>query len=273
MNLFKKRYPKVVEDIHNEFFTAGDKILEEAKAILKELDKQGFDKGKRLSALGFNRTKEAVSAVQNEVKMKVNAKLAELVQYYNRYYPNNKFITEEQVKTICEKYGLIFGDTTMYKGFVPENKLAIIENFKLRKEDSKAMWFEVTENHNGVVTLPLSVITEDDLTDFGKEYMSTRSYSYIAGSDGRLDFDVYKEETANLFKGLKFVKAQAVEKNLRICAPLKDMQIPLGKQVVGHKIQDIPDPVVLQPVRGGYLIVCAWGDEASDEIVVNQTMN
>ena len=39
------------------------------------------------------------------------------------------------------------------------------------------------------------------------------------------------------------------------------------------KTVNIPDPVVLQPVCGGYLIVCAWGDEASDEIVVNQQMN
>lgn len=36
---------------------------------------------------------------------------------------------------------------------------------------------------------------------------------------------------------------------------------------------NVPDPVVLQPVKGGFLIVCAWGEEASDEIVVNEKMN
>ena len=40
---------------------------------------------------------------------------------------------------------------------------------------------------------------------------------------------------------------------------------------------EIPDPVVLQPVnfKGEkyYLIVTAWGDEASDELVVNETLN
>ena len=51
------------------------------------------------------------------------------------------------------------------------------------------------------------------------------------------------------------------------------MEVKLNQRVVGYKIQNIPDPVVLQPVCGGYLIVCAWGDEASDEIVVNQQMN
>jgi len=42
------------------------------------------------------------------------------------------------------------------------------------------------------------------------------------------------------------------------------------------KIQ-IPDPVVLCPVMYGsekyYLIVTAWGKEASDKAVVNQKMN
>jgi len=40
---------------------------------------------------------------------------------------------------------------------------------------------------------------------------------------------------------------------------------------------EIPDPVVLKPVYYGgqkhYLIVTAWGLEASDELVVNEKMN
>lgn len=53
------------------------------------------------------------------------------------------------------------------------------------------------------------------------------------------------------------------------------MEIPTTKHLVGYKIQNIPapDPVTLQPVKGGYLILAAWGDEASDEIVVNQNNN
>ena len=36
---------------------------------------------------------------------------------------------------------------------------------------------------------------------------------------------------------------------------------------------EIPDPVVLQEVRGGYLIITAWGDEASDPLIVNKNNN
>jgi len=33
------------------------------------------------------------------------------------------------------------------------------------------------------------------------------------------------------------------------------------------------DPVVLQPVTGGNLIICAWGPEASDPLIVNERDN
>lgn len=33
------------------------------------------------------------------------------------------------------------------------------------------------------------------------------------------------------------------------------------------------DPIVLQPVDKGYLVISKWGIEGEDEIVVNQKMN
>lgn len=271
----KKVYPKVVEDIHNEFFTAGDNILQEATCLLKELETKDLAKGKRLAALGFGKTREAVVAVETENKLATTKEIADLVMYYRINYPNNKFITEEQVKAICEKYGLVCGETNMYKGFVPESKLSLIEKFKLKKQDESQYWFEITESNNGDnVKLPLSFISDKDLSERGINYFDGRNnlnYFYIKGVFG--DSDLCKPEVCELFNGLQFVKATMVDKSLRICAPLKDMEIPQGKEVKGYKIQDIPDPVVLQPVRGGYLIVCAWGDEASDEIVVNEINN
>ena len=275
-NLFKKEepktsYPTIVEEIHNEFYTAGDNILQEATCLLKELEQKDLTKGKRLASLGFGKTREAVSAIEAETKLATTKQIAELVVYYQRNYPNNKFITEEQVKHICEKYGLICGDTSMYKGFVPTGKLDLIEKFKLKDCDIIKHLFEITENHNGDnVVLPISHITDKDLTEFGLRDDS--GYFYICHSDGSTGMQV-KEDVYNMFKGLKFVKATRVDSKLKICAPAKDMEIPEGKQVVGYKIQDIPDPVVLQPVRGGFLVVACWGDEASDEIVVNQKMN
>lgn len=55
-----------------------------------------------------------------------------------------------------------------------------------------------------------------------------------------------------------------------IVAPLKDFDL-MGYHKEGRKIvkNAPPDPVVLFPVKDGYLIITAWGDEASDPIVQN----
>lgn len=45
-----------------------------------------------------------------------------------------------------------------------------------------------------------------------------------------------------------------------------------GMKKVGHILKN-EDPIVLQPVRGGYLIVTSWGLEAGDEEVVNSINN
>lgn len=50
----------------------------------------------------------------------------------------------------------------------------------------------------------------------------------------------------------------------KICAPIKDMDTR-GYVQKGHIM--FYDPVVLQPVHGGYLIVAMWGDEANDELL------
>lgn len=237
-NTAQMRYPKEVESIHNEFFTAGDSILQEASCLLKELEEKDLAKGRRLAALGFGKTREAVVAIETENKLTTTKEIADLVIHYRVNYPNNKFITEEQVKQICEKYGLVCGETTMYKGFVPENKLSIIEGFKINKKDGSIFY----KYGNTLKTLQ-------------QWYEGGNSKSFV-DDNVKTQCEIYTE----------------IE-SLKICAPLKDMEIPNGKELKGYKIQSIPDPVVLQPVKGGYLIVCAWGDEASDEIVVNEINN
>ncbi len=234
----KRQYPKVVEDIHNEFFTAGDNILQEATCLLKELETKDLAKGKRLAALGFGKTREAVAAIETENKLATTKEIADLVMYYRINYPNNKFITEGQVKMICEKYGLILGDVSMYKGFVPLDKLRQIEKFTIKEKDVlKRIWSKDTAYRN-----PGELIND-------------------------------KGQNAQQYPSI--FKAVEVSEGLKICAPLKDMEITSKQILVGYKIEDkpIPDPVVLQPVKKGYLIVTAWGDEASDEIVVNEINN
>ena len=94
-------------------------------------------------------------------------------------------------------------------------------------------------------------------------------------SDDGIDW--YSDDFNNIF-GLQHLGrlrfTLEFSSTLSICAPMKHMNVPSNYKLIGYKyVKEIEDPVVLCRVRGGYLIVTAWGDEASDEIVVNPVNN
>lgn len=233
------KYPTEVLQIHHEFDIASERLLIEANSIIKEAETKDVDKVERLEKLGFKQVAQVTQIKPLLEKAKLSKEQTELVAYYSFNYPNNKFITEEQVKTICHKYNLVCGDVSRFKGFVPEKNLKEIESFKLKENDS---YVEI-RNYG----------YKDEITFISKnEYEQSIKYGVSA----------YRRYSRS---GLP----------LQICAPVKDMDISGLELVEGYKLQKkhIPDPVVLQPVKGGYLILTAWGDEASDELVVNQKFN
>ena len=62
-------------------------------------------------------------------------------------------------------------------------------------------------------------------------------------------------------------------KDLLIIAPERKIDTK-GKVKDGHILKiEIKDPVVLQPVNDGYLILSSWGLEASDELISNPINN
>lgn len=117
-----KSYPPEVLEIHHEFHTAAENILKEAKSIISEAATKNVSKVNRLEKLGFKQANQVTELKPLIKKAELSKEQIELVGYYKVNYPNNKFITEEQVKTICHKYNLVCGDVERFKGFVPEKK-------------------------------------------------------------------------------------------------------------------------------------------------------
>lgn len=264
-------YPKIVHEIHNEFLTAGDRILAEAKMVLEESKQKSIGKGKRLSAVGFDKCPEAVEAITAERRIILTKEMAELVKYYQINYPDSKFIAEDQVSVICKKYGLVCGEISMYRGFVPENKLSKIESFRFNKNDRIAGELSGSNLNTSIYNEHIGNVGCDEIKGYWKDLIIAGSVAtFTKGNSLSESFSARINSYFNLYTHLSVSNKNA---GLKICAPLKDMEIPKGKEIKGYKIQDIPDPVVLQPVKGGYLIVTAWGDEASDELVVNEISN
>jgi hypothetical protein len=263
-----KTTKQIIEEIHEDFYTEVDKLLAEAK-VSNSLDttkQELLDKCERLKALGFTKTKEMLDAEEEISRLKTlkleNEKkknLIEAINYFNIRYPNYKFITEDSVKKICTKYNLIYGSIDRYVGTVPDINLKHIEEFK---------------------------IIEDDECYF-HTLMSNRSSNYI-----KIKYESKKQHFERLKNNIENNKLQlelgSFSRNyyqeinkkcpLEIAAPIKDFNME-GMEVKDLKISkiEIPDPVVLKPIiyknQKCYLIVTAWGDEASDELVVNQNQN
>lgn len=248
----EKSVSQIIEEIHESFYTEVNKLLESAN-IQSSLatDKQDLiDKRNRLVALGFNNSaevKEAESEIQRlqtlERENSQKKELIEAINYFSFKYPAYKFITEESVKKICQKYGLVYGTIDRYIGTVPDKNLKHMEDFK---------------------------ISEDD-----ECYLKATSYG---GPNLYIDYMNKKEfeifvKTRPLYNIERYSQC-----SLEIAAPITDFNLE-SHEVKDFKISKtpVPDPVVLKPVifntQKYYLIVTAWGDEASDELVLNSNHN
>jgi hypothetical protein len=242
-----KDMSEVIAEIHNEFDTATEKLLNRAKEILA--NEKDTTKGERLDRLGFKSSKPAKEkSLDTSLKM-VNKQLADNIEYFSQWYPNQKFITEEIVKEICKKYGLVFGLAYWYAADVPEKNIQEMEGFIFREEDGKktTIYEKIYENGSKA-----------------KLYWKLNEY-------GRGDYVIAPLD--------KMVGDYVIERPpYMICAPISDFDEYYIKNYCrveeGYKLEaNLVDPIVLQPVNGGYLIVTKWGLEASDEIVVNEKMN
>jgi len=260
--LLKKRNSKLIKKIHNSFYSEVDQLLLFAKN--KEEEDNSKDdiiiKSNRLKKYGFTSTKEAKLANQkinenfkvlNDNKKKDN--LIEAINYFSRKYPLYKFITQESVMKLCEKYCLIYGDVKYYIGDVPEKNLQQIEKFKIDKEDE------------------CYVISEKFLYSPNK---LENNISYSEYELGKLEKQrILEKPIILLMNEIKHYLSP-----LEIVASSKDFDLN-NMEIKNFKIskKEIPDPVVLKPVfyNGDkyYLIITAWGDEASDESVVNTNFN
>ena len=271
----EKTTAEIIEEIHDSFYTEVDKLLESAK-VSKSIESQKdslIEKRDKLFALGFTNTAEVQEANIAIENLKKSERLIKTINYFSQKYPLYKFITEESVIKICEKYNLIYGDASKYIGKVPDKNLKEMQNFKVDIIDvcfsRTYSRFNNTENYISFMEF------KQEITNKISEERHLRGYSK---ADKEYPI-VFKEEIEKRIKNKLYHNYYSFKKyNLEIAAPLKDFDME-NYEIRNFKISkiEIPDPVVLQPVffegQKHYLIVTAWGIEASDEAVVNTIYN
>lgn len=246
----------LVEEIHQSFNSEMDVLLASTEELITP--SPAVEKSNRLTALGFTSSKEVVNAQPeiNRLKLaefenqdlKANQKAA---LYFQSRYPNYKFITESAVKKICDKYGLVYGEASRYKGDIPEKNLVEIENFSIQDQDECYMKENRINYFHGPVSREIDFISIDEYN--------------------KIDVKNTTEAFAQYLVQLNVQKCP-----LEIAAPVKDFNTH-GMSVNDFNLVVDNDPIVLNPVffegKKHYLIVTMWGPEASDELAINNKLN
>lgn len=141
--------PKVtVEQIHAEFDAGEQKFQDECEKLLSELKIPTVTKIERkaeiLEKCGFLNS-ETVKQSKNlkeeakkiQIKLEVTKKKAKFLKELKMNYPNEKFITVNELNRICDKYGLIHAPVKNYIKDVPEKNALEMYNLKKLKQEHK----------------------------------------------------------------------------------------------------------------------------------------
>jgi hypothetical protein len=241
-----------VKQIHDDFDAAADSLLREAG--LKQSE-QGFNvieqekKAVRLKLLGFTNSKE-VSSVD---KIKQDRLREYIAIHYKKMYPFLKFITENQLNYICNKYGLVYSSVRRYIGDIPMKNLEEIEKATI-KDDDLIRKPEKPETSN---KLEIELEKEKDLEN--RISVKTRYLEEIRSLSRtyRSEVEKYYERVDELF----------------IAAP---ESLFMSSERVGNELRSkasVKDPIVFRWVKGGLLIITKWGEEANDSALVIPELN
>ncbi len=262
---------KTIQKIHKKFDTAGEKILAEAKALIAAPMVNDTNKIERFQKLGFTSGKPIKDAEAMFGKQKEAQEMIDVIEYFQTYYPNYKFIPESAIEKICKKYNLLYGESKNYLGDIPEKNLAEIEAFKLREEDyyEEPTWGFLIDSHIQGLLLKYSQPTSFWFENTGSIVTSSGSGTtdsnigiipQIQANGTSVDYDTETKKKKPTFK---------------ICAPQTDFNTAGYEVKDGYKL--VYDPIVIQPVKYksivGGLIVSKWGLEGKDESLVNEKQN
>lgn len=269
MRLFSKREVDIkekIEEIHHSFNIEGEKLLKEAREVLAivTVTKEEKKMAERLGRVGFNLHPLRQLVAKKEESIRISEKMAQIVEYYNFYYPQNKFIDRVGVEKLCYKYNLYCGPVSNYIGGIPLANLEHVEKFHGREEDKVYQVSTIggwNEKIKRISYKDWTLVIEDKRLEEQREMERSNREGIL--------------EQVRIHHSFRtsYHHYSGPHEQLSICAPEKDFKLDERQKKVGKFIVTIPDPVVLYPVFDGYLIVTAWGLEASDDLVMNPKHN
>jgi hypothetical protein len=283
----KQTEEELIAEMHNEFDTAPERLLNEALDIMNEAEgnkvsteEEVLDKARRLYKLGFSNTE--IVAKMTEIKernklqdeiIKQEKKRAQRIAYYNDQYPKCKYLTIDELNRICKKYGLVYAKVEHYTKTVPTENLEEIEanNPNILFGDKPRVLHYIHWRLNSFAR-----VDEREMKKW--ENPLVREYDYEK-KFSRWDISMLLEEQYNLEKSLSIdgdgCSIETVDKSgLFIAAPKnhfnsKDLSFDGSHGLFSLKKSKVikTDPVVFKFVRDGVLIITKWGLVGDDPLL------
>lgn len=213
-------------DLHGD----QDKLIIEVISKGNVIDHTKNARMNTLASMMFYGSKSVIEHQSQEYNAARAKNVMERVRYYKQNYPLQKFISEEQVKDICEKYKLFLCNARYFIAEIPEKNQKEIVDFRVIRKDVREIW-------------------DGSLSFSGGGFIGTSCKPTPPNENERI-----------------------LGKGLHVIAPEDNFHSSAGFEKIGHKLID-NDPIVLQPVEHGYLIISSWGLEAGDPTIVNPINN
>lgn len=226
------------EEIFLDAVSMEERLLQELETRLKEPSycDEDVNRLKRLHTLGFSKAKQ-VQPILSDVYNRDDAlRTFDLIKDYQQRYPFNKFIDEKSINIICQKYGLVLGDAYAYIGGIPRKNQEEIVNFRVKCIDT---YYRKQVRSSS----PPEIIYYTKIDALGRMLGISKE-----------EFEMNNDE--------EMISATM----LKVIAPISKFDkdyVKFSKLTSGYKIEP-KDPIVLQPVRGGYLIVSSWLGDGED---------
>lgn len=290
----------IIQEIHNSFSIAEKQLLKQAEKVISDRNNPDIDK---LAILGFRKSKNVIGLSPESIRKAVE--FIELQKIYTIIAPKYKFITEEKRIEICKRYGIVMADVERFIGEIPDKNVQDIIDFKISDGkylvNSKAItgyksykFSEMTNEHlyNAIgkfmyltdphwKSLIEPLIAEyykrnpKDFKPLGEQSWKDKdTYFYIRGS--RVDVSIDKIRNYSSSTNPEFYIVSNIEQLDTTKAVVDEnmyLSTELWSQQENMRLLQEQDPIVLAKVKGGYLVVTAWGNEASDNEVINPVYN
>jgi hypothetical protein len=229
---------KTFKEVHEE-------LENESLFLDKNHDINDFrDKANFLYKIGFT------NSIATKIYDAISENASVIQDYKNKYHGIYKFILKPQLERVCEKYNLYVRDTKFFLGDIPEKNIKDMMNFQICIDD-----LPIDEDEKDRIIMSLFGVPKRHLY-FGTKapMICIDEFSRFPRLSGLIEIASIK----SLFSDKAFERS-----NERI----------INTSEIEPKNQVDLDPIVLCRTKHGYLIITAWGDEANDELVVNENLN